>query len=187
VRITRRRAGNRFGARCPHLVCSTSPGTGALKMTRGCWCLILMSLAALTSADPGVQVVSAGHHAGARSDRPGAVPPSSHTVSPSQLSARAWSFRAPPKRQHQKPGPRCIDCSGAFYRYRSSTNRTTPEPSVVRSEADGYEDRTRPRFGPIIRRDGCFPKVYVRSPESGDFKSYCGSSEVLASESFSVR
>jgi hypothetical protein len=84
--------------------------------------------------------------------------------------------------EQKKRRPACRGCLRWFHAYPVLPRLVRYEQRRPRYEGSSHTRHARSKFGPIIRRDACAPKVYVQSPENDGFKAYCGSSELFASE-----
>ena len=61
-------------------------------------------------------------------------------------------------------------------------NFDRPRARVVRSTGEHVELPSRRTYGPIIRRGSCTPKFYVLDAETGEFETYCGSTELRSGQ-----
>lgn len=61
--------------------------------------------------------------------------------------------------------------------YRT-TGLYTAEARVTAPTGAVREERAPRLFGPIIRKGGCTPKVYVVDPHSGKMEAHCGGAGV---------
>jgi len=160
-----------------HVRCPKRGSDGRnLHMHRWSCGLILLSLAAIASADR-------------PSGKPDAISTSDLIVPHPFSTARAVSAKPPVRgiHGHRKRRLTCSGCSAWIYSYTGVSRSETHENRDSALGGTRYIRQARPTFGPIIRRDACAPKIYVQSPETGRFKTYCGSSEFLAAEAASNR
>lgn len=75
--------------------------------------------------------------------------------------------RAPHRRAGHKPY-RTLWLSGFPFQARG----VSPAPATTRAVTPA---RAEPQqYGPIVRRDGCYPKTYLIDPVTGDVEIYCG-------------
>jgi hypothetical protein len=114
--------------------------------------------------------------------RRGAVPNLDHTAFAGR-SARPGAKHASGRRGTTRIRLHggCRNCSATISRFRMWPYSVPSEQQSSHSVVDEAA-RSRPTFGPIVRRDACAPKTYVRSAATGVFSVFCGSSQLMASD-----
>jgi hypothetical protein len=81
---------------------------------------------------------------------------------------------SPPERITERRRPRHVPDWIVYSRgiYGGSTYVPAAPPSPAPPARE--QSASRSSYGPIIRRDGCTPKVYIIDPEDGSVESFCG-------------